>query len=87
MHNRQHGRKLNFSLARINGCLYKQPMFTNAEFVAQIEDYLQRSRMAPTTFGAKAVEDPSFVWDLRNKGRSPRLLTVERVLQFMRDNP
>ena len=52
------------------------------ELLEQIEAYLVRSSVSPSTFGRLAVGDPRFVDDLR-LGRRPRLRTQERVKQFL----
>ena len=50
--------------------------------IRKIEIFLRRNRMAPTTFGRLAAQDPRFVLDLRN-GRRPRAETEGRVEHFM----
>lgn len=44
----------------------------------RIERHLRSSRTAPTLFGRRAVNDPRFVFDLRN-GRQPGPATIARV--------
>lgn len=48
----------------------------------RIELYLRRNRMSPTRFGRDAVNDPRFVFDLRN-GRELREKTVARVAAWL----
>lgn len=48
------------------------------ELLEQVESYLVRSRVPPSTFGRMAVGDPRFVDDLR-AGRKLRRKTRERV--------
>lgn len=48
----------------------------------QIEEYLARTKIAPSTFGRIAVGDPRFVQDLRS-GRKSRRRTQERVMVFL----
>jgi len=48
----------------------------------RIELHLQRRRMAPTRFGREAVNDPRFVFDLRD-GRHPREATASRVCAYL----
>ncbi len=48
----------------------------------RIELYLRRHRMSPTRFGREAVNDPRFVFDLRN-GRELREKTVARVSDWL----
>jgi hypothetical protein len=52
-------------------------------FKAEVEAFLKRSQMKPTTFGKSAVGDPNFVRDLR-KGPKPNLGLVDRVHEFIR---
>jgi len=57
---------------------------THAEaFLAEVEAFLKRSKMKPTTFSKAAVGDPNFVRDLR-AGRMPNLGLVDRVHEFIR---
>lgn len=51
-------------------------------FLDRIERFLIEHRFKVAEFGRQALNDPSFVKKLRS-GRSPRLATVERVLDFM----
>jgi 2,4-dienoyl-CoA reductase-like NADH-dependent reductase (Old Yellow Enzyme family) len=51
----------------------------------RIERHLKRTRMPPTRFGREAINDPKFVFDLRD-GREPRTATVQRVLDYLNDN-
>ena len=51
-------------------------------FERRISAFLRDTGMSPSELGKRAVGDPSFWGDLR-RGRSPRLVTVERVLAFM----
>jgi len=48
----------------------------------RIELYLRQKRMPPTRFGREAVNDPRFVFDLRN-GREPREKTAARVTAWL----
>jgi hypothetical protein len=52
------------------------------ELLEQVESYLARSRVPPSTFGRMAVGDPRFVEDLRS-GRRPRLNTRKRVYAYL----
>lgn len=52
------------------------------ELLEQVESYLAKSRMPPSTFGRAVVGDPRFVDDLR-EGRRPRRKTAQRVLSFL----
>ena len=51
-------------------------------FERRISAFLRDTGMSPSELGKRAVGDPSFWGDLR-RGRSPRRVTVERVLAFM----
>lgn len=59
-------------------------MFSAEQFLAEIDTFLRRTGMSATAFGKEALNDPSFVHDLRN-GREPTLGVVRRVGEFMRD--
>lgn len=61
-------------------------MLTVEAFLSSIERYLTRTGVSASAFGRAAVGDPNFVLDLR-RGRAPNLRVVERVNQYMRDNP
>ena len=52
------------------------------QFERHVAVFLRRSRLTPSEFGARAVGDPKFLGDVR-RGRSPRLATADRVLEFM----
>lgn len=57
---------------------------TQAEaFLAEVEAYIDRTKITATAFGRAAVNDPNFVSDLRT-GRKPNLGLVDRVHAFMR---
>ena len=59
------------------------PMDSLAEqFERELAAFLERTRLAPSTFGLRAVGDGKFVSDVR-RGRSPRLVTVDRVRAYM----
>jgi hypothetical protein len=51
-------------------------------FLSEIDAFLNRSGMTASAFGRLAVNDPNFVWDLRN-GRSPNLRLVGQVQTFI----
>ncbi|MBS4773103.1 MAG: hypothetical protein KHX55_02370 [Proteobacteria bacterium] len=57
---------------------------TKKEFLQTIEDFLKRTKMAPSAFGIKAYKDPRFVFDLR-KGRECREKSQNRVLNFIQN--
>lgn len=51
-------------------------------FRDRVEQFLERTGMAPSRFGAEACADRRFVFDLR-EGRSPHLRTIEKVEAYM----
>ena len=53
------------------------------QFHREVEAFLERSDFKPTEFGRQAVGDPSLVLNLR-RGRSPTLVTADRILAFIR---
>ncbi len=53
------------------------------EFRNEVESFLERSGMAHTTFGTKAMGDAMFVQRLR-KGSDPKISTAERVRKFIK---
>jgi hypothetical protein len=55
---------------------------TDDDFQLQVEAFIDRHGMSPTTFGLWAMDDSRFVFDLR-KGRNCMLTTVKRVHRFM----
>lgn len=55
---------------------------TTDDFQLQVEAFIDRHKMSPTTFGLWAMDDSRFVFDLR-KGRNCLFTTVKRVRQFM----
>jgi len=52
------------------------------ELLEQVESYLARAKVRPSTFGRTVVGDPRFVDDLRS-GRHPRRKTEERVRSYL----
>ena len=56
------------------------------EFITEIDTYCRASGMAVTPFGRAAVGDPGFVARLK-AGGDVTLSTVEKVHNFMKDNP
>jgi 2,4-dienoyl-CoA reductase-like NADH-dependent reductase (Old Yellow Enzyme family) len=57
-------------------------MSYSERFAAEIEAFLAESGMNATAFGRAALNDPSFVGDLK-KGRKPNLGIVDRVHAFI----
>ena len=52
------------------------------ELLEQVESYLARTKVPPSTFGRMALGDPRFVDDLR-AGRRLRRKTQERVRCYL----
>jgi hypothetical protein len=52
------------------------------ELLEQIEEYLARSGVSPSTFGRIAAGDPRLISDLR-AGRCPRQKTRDRLSRFL----
>ena len=59
-------------------------MQTAAEFLTEIEKYLDKHSIAPATFGRLIMGDPSFIFELR-EGRSPSLDTCARISRIISD--
>jgi hypothetical protein len=59
-------------------------IITDAELLAQIEDFLGRVDMPPTRFGREVMADGALVQHLR-AGRSLSLANAGKVIAFMRD--
>lgn len=57
-------------------------MTLSEQFRTEVEGFLADTGMDPTVFGREALNDPSFVFDLR-QGRSCRTTTIDRVQAFM----
>jgi hypothetical protein len=52
------------------------------ELLDRIDAYLAETGISAAKFGADAVNDPAFVYDLR-AGREPRRATIQKVLGFI----
>ena len=57
-------------------------MKPSERFLADIEEFMKQARMSDTGFGLAAVQDPSFVADLRN-GRKATLKLVDKCYDYM----
>lgn len=55
------------------------------EFVQEIEAFLKAHKVAPSAFGRAAVNDRSFVADLKAGKRDVKMSTVEKVRKYMKD--
>ena len=56
------------------------------QFLAEIETFLANAGMDPTKLGKESLNDPNFVFDLR-EGRSPSARTIDRVRSFIAKHP
>lgn len=54
--------------------------------LAEVEQYLARTKTPPAVFGRRVAKDPRLVFDLRN-GRQPRQSSQDRVRLSMKQNP
>lgn len=61
-------------------------MSTRDKLLSEIEAYLARTGMAPTTFGSAVMNDKAFVLRLR-KGKGVHADTVDHVRAWMADHP
>ncbi|WP_116091756.1 hypothetical protein [Sphingomonas crusticola] len=50
--------------------------------LCRVERHLRRFGIPPARFGSQALNDPRFVFDLRN-GREPRARTIARVEAYL----
>lgn len=53
------------------------------ELLEQIEAFLAARNMKPSRFGLEALNDPRFVFDLREGKRDIKMSTGRRVARFM----
>ena len=61
-------------------------MSLREEFLGEVAAFVSASGLTKTAFGQKAVNDPKFVFDLE-AGRSPSATMIDRIRQFIADNP
>lgn len=57
------------------------------QFLSECETYRLASGMTETGFGVAALRDPGFLFKLKKGERSPTIKTIDRVRQWMADNP
>lgn len=57
---------------------------THDELIARIDAFLKRHDMAESRLGRDATGEAQLVDDIRN-GRSPRLATLQKLAEFMRE--
>jgi hypothetical protein len=62
-------------------------MIDDDKFRGWIRDFMKMYDYKETEFGRLSVGDPNFVKELFVMGRSPKLVTVARVLDFMAGGP
>jgi hypothetical protein len=58
-------------------------MSQSKKFVEEVEAFLKESGMTATVFGKAAVNDPKFVFNIR-EGRQPSLRLVDRVNAYVK---
>lgn len=58
---------------------------TNNEFLRDIEIFIEKTKMSATKFGDLAIDDPNFVFDVRN-GRDTREKTKIKVYDFIKSH-
>ncbi len=51
--------------------------------VENIEEFLKRHDMAPSRLGRDALNNPNFVFDLRERKINPTLGSIDKVYQWM----
>ena len=57
-------------------------MQTSTEFLDQIESFLEKHDIAPSTFGKTLMGDPTFVFHLR-EGRRPNIDTCAKIIRIL----
>jgi len=60
-------------------------IMTDADLLSRIDNFLERTGMAPSRFGREAMREGQLIDSLR-KGRSLSLANANRVLKFMADH-
>ncbi|MBL3570292.1 hypothetical protein JMJ94_12405 [Rhodovulum visakhapatnamense] len=63
-----------------------EPNIPHKDLVAEIDAFCGKAGMSRSRFGAAAVRDPRFVFDLE-AGRECRSKTLNAVRSFMRAHP
>lgn len=63
-----------------------EPKIPHKDLVAEIDAFCEAAGMSRSRFGAAAVRDPRFVFDLED-GRECRSKTLNAVRNFMRTHP
>ena len=58
-------------------------MSVSAQVLSEIEAFLQRAQMAPSSFGKRALNDERFVFRLR-KGGNVTAKSLDRARDFIR---
>lgn len=51
--------------------------------LSEIDGFLKKKKMLATKFGMDYFGDPNFVQDIRNKGRRPKLATIEKINEII----
>ena len=61
-------------------------MMTNKTLLTEINRFLERHDMAPSTFGRQFLGNPNFVFDLELETYEIKLKTVNKVLKAMKEH-
>lgn len=56
---------------------------TEADLLKRIDEFCALHGMTDTKFSVLALNDFSFLEDVRNRARSPKLKTANKILKFM----
>lgn len=55
------------------------------DLIAEIEKFIGTHEMSESGFGRAAMGDPNFLYDIRDRGRTVQVETLEHVRAFMRN--
>lgn len=56
---------------------------TEADLLKRIDEFCALHNLTDTTFSVLALNDFSFLEDVRSRARSPKLKTANKILAFM----
>ena len=59
-------------------------MMTQETLLTEIESFLAKHDMAPSTFGRWAVGNPNLIFDLQDRVYDIKLKTVNKILEKMK---
>lgn len=57
------------------------------DFISQVDAYCQAAGISASTYGERAMNDRSFVHQVRSGDRNPSLRTIAKNVKYMTDNP